>query len=140
MFPLANLHPFAGVNRTGGAAMFIRFVIPCKDEDSHCLTGVFQAAFSLRDRGLLDRAESRRFEALRQWFNARLPVPGRFSRSKGRQAHRQAICWLKPDAAEHLDKVRALAGLLEQHGIPTRVLRTKRPGYIVYEDKYQVAA
>ena len=34
--------------------MFVRFVIPCKDEDSGYLTGVFQAAYSLRDRGLLD--------------------------------------------------------------------------------------
>jgi hypothetical protein len=120
--------------------MFVRFVIPCKDEDSHCLIGVFQAAFSLRDRGLLDRDESRRFEALRQWFNLRLPVPHRFRRSKGRQAHRPAICWFKADAAEHLGRVRELAALLEQHGIPTRVLRTRRPGYLVFEDKYQVAA
>jgi hypothetical protein len=120
--------------------MFVRYVIPCRDEDSHCLTGVFQAAFSLRDRGLLDRDEARRFEGLRQWFNLRLPVPDRFCRSRGRQAHRQAICWFKQDAAEYLGKVRALATLLEQHGIPTRVLRTRRPGYIVYEDNYQVAA
>jgi hypothetical protein len=120
--------------------MFVRFVIPSKDEDSHCLTGVFHAAYALRVGGLLDRDETSRFDALWKWFTARLPVPDRFSRSKGRQAGRQAICWLKEDAAEHFDRVRALATLLERHGIPTRVLRTGRPGYVVYEDNCQVAA
>jgi hypothetical protein len=31
--------------------MFIRFVAPFRDRDSHCLTGVFHAACRLRDRG-----------------------------------------------------------------------------------------
>jgi hypothetical protein len=30
--------------------------------------------------------------------------------------------------------------LLERHGVRTEVLRTDRPGYVVYEDEYQVAA
>ncbi len=120
--------------------MFVRFVVLLRDEDSQRLTGVFQAAYRLRDQGRLDNAEGRRFESLRRWFNEHLPVPVRFSRSRGRQAHRKAICWFKDDAVEHLGKIRELTALLERHGITTRRLWTDRPGYIVYEDDFQIAA
>jgi hypothetical protein len=33
-----------------------------------------------------------------------------------------------------------LAVLLEHHGIATKKIRTDRPGYVVYEDAFQVAA
>ena len=72
--------------------MFVRFVVTDRDENSHRLTGVFQEAFRLRDRGLLNHAE---FEKLRQWFNLHLPVPDRFSRSRRPHAHCNAICWFK---------------------------------------------
>jgi hypothetical protein len=120
--------------------MFVRFVIPCRQEQSHCRAGVFQAAYDLRDRGLLDDDELRRFEGLRQWFNRRLPVPARLSRSRRPHARRNAVCWFKADAAEYIGRARELAALLGRHGVPTRELRTGRPGYVVYEDEYQVAA
>lgn len=120
--------------------MFVRFVVPERDEESHCLTGVFQAAFSLRDCGLLNTDEERRFEAIRLWFNCHLPVPSRFTRRRGRQARRQAVCWFKAEAGECLGKVQELRVLLERQGIPTRRLRSERPGYVVYEDQLQVAA
>jgi hypothetical protein len=120
--------------------MFVRFVTPYRDEDSHRLEGVFQAVYRLRDEGRLRQGEAKWLEAMRQWFNAHLPVPTRFSLDRGRQAHRRAICWFRADAAEHLGKVRELVALLERHGVPTRRLRTPRPGYIVYEDAFQVAA
>lgn len=120
--------------------MFVRFVTLGRDEDSHCLEGVFRAAFRFRDEGRLGKDDAGRFEALRRWFNVRLPVPARFSRSRGRQAGRRAVCWFKDDALEHLGRVRELAALLERHGVPTRKLRSVRPGYVVYEDDFQVAA
>ena len=30
--------------------------------------------------------------------------------------------------------------LLEEEGVPVEILRTRRPGYILYEDEHQVAA
>jgi hypothetical protein len=120
--------------------MFIRFVVPVRDDCSHCLTGVFQAADGLRYRGLLGEDERQRFEQTRRWFNRNLPVPTRFSRSRRPHACPKAVCWFKGDAAVFLGRVRELAALLERHGISTEVLRTQRPGYVVYEDEYQVAA
>jgi hypothetical protein len=118
--------------------MFIRFVAPHRNEDSHCLEGVFQAAYRLRDAGRL--GEPRRFDDLLRWFNLHLPIPIRFRRSGGRQARRHAICWFRGNAVEHLGKVRELGALLERQGVPIRRLRTQRPGYVVYEDDFQVAA
>jgi hypothetical protein len=36
--------------------------------------------------------------------------------------------------------MRELAALLETSGVHTRMITTRRPGYIVYEDSHQVAA
>src|SRR5262249_54121993 len=110
----------------GGAAMFIRFVTLRQHEHSHCLEGVFQAAYRLKEEGKLTGGEARRCEVLLRWFVRHLPVPGRFSRPRGKPARRQAICWLKADAAEHLGKLRELAALLERHGVLTRMLWTSR--------------
>jgi hypothetical protein len=34
-----------------------------------------------------------------------------------------------------------LAGrILEEHGIPAEVIETERPGYVVYEDEFQLIA
>lgn len=120
--------------------MFVRFVILDKDEDSHCAAGVFQAAYRLRDEGRLDRGVARQLQCLLDWFNGCLPIPERFSLSRGRQSHRGAICWFKDGAVEHLGKIRELTAILEHHGFPTRRLRTERPGYLVYEDLFQVVA
>jgi len=36
--------------------------------------------------------------------------------------------------------MRTVASILDAHGIEVEVLHTVRPGYVVYEDQYQVAA
>lgn len=36
--------------------------------------------------------------------------------------------------------MRSLQQILEAHGIRVEIIRTDRPGYIVYEDAYQIAA
>jgi hypothetical protein len=34
----------------------------------------------------------------------------------------------------------AIAAILHAHGVEVEAIRTERPGYVVYEDKHQVAA
>jgi hypothetical protein len=36
--------------------------------------------------------------------------------------------------------MREIVGILDAHDIAVDVIHTTRPGYVVYEDKYQVAA
>ena len=74
------------------------------------------------------------------WFKQSLPVPDRMSRSKRPHAHRVALSWYKDSAAEHIRRMRTLAGLLGAHGYTVEMLRTNRLGFIVYEDDTQIAA
>jgi hypothetical protein len=120
--------------------MFIRFVVPTRHQDSHCLTGVFQEACRLRYTGRLSDDEQQQCDGILRWFNRHLPVPDKFSRSRRRYACGKAICWFKEGAARYIGRVRELAAMLELHSIPVEMLRTGKPGYIVYEDPYQVAA
>jgi len=34
--------------------------------------------------------------------------------------------------------IRDLVALLEEHGVPVRMLRSSNPGRVVYEDEYQI--
>lgn len=120
--------------------MFIRFVVPVRDHDSHRLTGVFHAAYQVRDRGLLDLSDTLRCDILLGWFNLHLPIPSRFARSRRPNAPSKAICWFKADAGKYINRVQELVALLERNGVGTQMLRTERPGFLVYEDQFQVAA
>ena len=45
-----------------------------------------------------------------------------------------------PCALLPVEKAREVAALLNAHDIATRMISTDRPGYVVYEDDFQVAA
>lgn len=63
------------------------------------------------------------------------------TRSKGFYRRRRvAISWFKRDANKFIARAEALGRLIEVHGIAVRRLETKHPGYIVYEDAFQVVA
>jgi hypothetical protein len=52
----------------------------------------------------------------------------------------QAINWFKTAATLHISKMREFQTILERNGIDVEIMTTTRPGYIVYEDRFQVAA
>jgi hypothetical protein len=43
-------------------------------------------------------------------------------------------------AADSIERLKELLRLMEQAGYTTRIIATQRPGYITYEDAYQIAA
>jgi hypothetical protein len=119
---------------------FIRFATSEIDPDSQEGAGIFCAAYSLLDsHSLASEFESQLQQAL-QWFRRNLDVPWRFSRSSRPHRARRAIGWFKPTAADHLATAREIVAVLECHGIATTRLEIQQPGYVVYEDEYQVAA
>jgi hypothetical protein len=120
--------------------MYVRYIVPKRDEESHQLAGIFQAAYELRDQAVLDASAQSTLDSLLKWFRSHLPIPDRFSRSRRPRAHPNAICWMKEGSVQHFNKMRAIASLLDLHGVSTRILRTDRPGYVVYEDEYQIVA
>ena len=50
------------------------------------------------------------------------------------------MCWFKPTATEHIAKVREISCILQQNGVYVRLIKAQRPGYVIYEDEYQVVA
>ena len=120
--------------------MYVRFVIHSKDQDSGRRQGIFQTLVEVRKAGLLYDYEEERVKEIHQWFNQNLDKPFSFSRSSKPRALYKAISWYKDSAKEHIAYMRELASILEGHGISVELLQTERPGYIVYEDNYQVTA
>lgn len=120
--------------------MFIRFVIDHLDPDSGRRQGLFQATDELLSSGRMSSEDAERLQSLYGWFKANLPVPTRFSLSARPHRKAQAVSWFRDTAAEHIRQMRDYSGLLEGYGLSVHVLRTGRPGYIVYEDEHQVAA
>lgn len=120
--------------------MFVRFVIKRIDSDSGRRQGLFQAAKSLRDSGVLTAADHERLEALRNWFNENLERPARLSVSSRPHSKAQAISWYRDTATRHIAKMREFQEVLERYGLEVQMIRAKRLGYVLYEDDFQVAA
>ncbi|WP_163831153.1 hypothetical protein [Spartinivicinus ruber] len=74
------------------------------------------------------------------WFNDNLDAPTWLAKSKKPNARFVALSWFKDTAIKHIKQMRKIAAILESRDIAVTQTRTERPGYIVYEDDYQVAA
>lgn len=119
---------------------FVRFVIEEKDPNSGGRQGLFQALATLEDRGELLSEDHDTYARTSKWFEQNLNEPRRFVRSSNPSAKRIAISWFKDTATRHIDAMRTLAGIAEAHGLTVRMIATDRPGYVVYEDEFQVTA
>jgi hypothetical protein len=119
---------------------YVRFVTAVIDPNSLRRQGLFQAVSELVEWGELREHELAEVEALRFWFNARLDRPARFARSRRSGATPRAICWFKSSAREHVRRMHEMRRLVEEHGVATEMIKTARPGYVVFEDEFQVAA
>lgn len=120
--------------------MFIRFVIGALDEDSGRRQGLFQAGEALALSGNMAVDDLEYLETLYSWFKTQLPVPTRFALSAKPHAKAQALSWFRDTSIEHIAQMREYQRVLEQYGLQVAMLRTKRPGYIVFEDQHQVVA
>ena len=120
--------------------MYLRFVPETEDPDSEYVWSVFGALGHLIETGTLTDYERQRLTELDEWFDLNLKEPTRLARSKRYDAEKKAICWFKSDAHECIDKLREIVSILDGHDLPIRMIKSPKPGYIVYEDEYQVAA
>jgi hypothetical protein len=120
--------------------MYMRFIVPLFDEESHSLRGIFCAAYDLRTQHALANYDQEWLRDILHWFEKHLRVPPVLFRPRRFERNPRTICWMKDTALEHLAKLHELSILLEQHGRSTKVLKTCRPGVVAYEDDFQVAA
>lgn len=120
--------------------MFIRFVIHHIDSDSGRRQGLFQALADLEHSNELLIHEHIEYERISLWFRKNLKRPHNFSRSTKTHAKKVALSWFKAEATEHIANMRVFAQILREHDIEVDEVKSERPGYIVYEDPFQVAA
>lgn len=114
--------------------LYLRLALTEPDEESFQGRGVFTSAYELLNSGELSPEDSAFLKTLIVWFEQNLPLPDR-SRLESR-----AIFWFKVGAGETADRAWELARFLKRHGPRVELLRTRRPGRIVYEDDAQIAA
>lgn len=120
--------------------MYIRFVVYDKDKDSGKRLGLFHASKYLRESKQLSEFEEIQLLSIMNWFNKNLEKLEAFTRSSKPHAKGVAISWFKDTAREHLAKMYEFSSILDSHGIAVEVIKSHNPGYIVYEDKFQVTA
>lgn len=87
--------------------------------------------------------EENELNAVLSWFNSHLERPVRFKRSTSKghdDRDSKGISWFKPTATKHLVQIRRVIAVLEENGWLVSMIKTRNPGYIVYEDDYQVVA
>jgi hypothetical protein len=120
--------------------MSVRFVIPQKDQWSGCRLGIFQAISVLRESGDLCLDEEDYVLEVLGWFNQNLEAPSRLTRTQHRHPMPSAICWYRDSAREYIARMWDIVTILEEHNRLVQFIRTGRPGYITYEDRFQIAA
>jgi hypothetical protein len=118
----------------------VRFVVLTKDEDSQKRQGLFQAIADLDDSGMLHAHEQVTRDEIKKWFSSNLERPSKFARSSKPYAKNVAISWFKDTATEHIQMMHRLTHVLRAHGVHVEIIKTDRPGYVVYQDEYQVTA
>jgi hypothetical protein len=115
---------------------YIRFMVDLKDKDSNVGRGIFQAAALAVEWRNIGGADADELGEIQNWFGKNLNRPTSFGRDK----LRLGICWFKTDATEHIARIWEMVRILEQNGIYVKKIITDRPGYVVYEDEWQLVA
>lgn len=122
--------------------MFLRFVCDRPVDGFDARAGFFVAAYGLLEDPELDPYSRQYLEDLIGWFRENLAVPERFSASKHDRdkTFTRGLSWFRPQAQEMIDKSWELASFLEMMEIPIELLKTDRPGHIIYADDHQIVA
>ena len=120
--------------------MFVRFVVGADSENASWLNGIITEARILEDEGNLYRHETLLLEESFAWLNEHLLCPPFKQKFRSGEWTREAVCWFRAEAREPIGRLWDIVAVLREHGIPVRMVKTDRPGTIVYEDEYQVVA
>jgi hypothetical protein len=119
--------------------MFLRFTSHEIDLRTGRHKGIFTLAYDLLKSNTLLNHEEDYLRILLKWFDKNLPKPTKFSKNKN-SSHKENIstAWFKDSATELISKIREIQHILETHEIIVEVKLSKKPGYIIYEDNFQI--
>jgi hypothetical protein len=115
---------------------YVRFVVGREGEDSQVERGIFQAAALALEWGNITGSDADELNKLLAWFGKNLEKPT----SIGRDKLRFGICWFKAESTEHVSRIWEMVRILERNGIYVKKIRTDEPGYVIYEDGWQLVA
>jgi hypothetical protein len=107
--------------------------------------GVFVRAHEVlhNESGEIPGYHQENMETCIDWFRKNLKKPTKFNASTSKGAYRRetkGVSWFKDTAFEHIAKIRDVIAILEDCGYAVNERSTTKPGYIVYEDDYQIVA
>ena len=121
--------------------MLLRFVTHEIDDRTGKPKGLFTLAYDLIYEEQLYQEDERTLKELLSWFGDKLPIPTRFSKNRNDyHKNTMGISWLKSDSSDIVSKFWNLKAILDNAGHPVEVLKTNRPGKVVYEDLHQIVA
>ena len=121
--------------------MLLRFVISERDPRTGMPTGLLTVAYRLLRTDNLVASDDEALGCQLRWLEQHLPEPERFARKRNvSHKYTHGVSWLKPEAGEALRRFHAIADVLRCNDLPVEILHTERPGYVVYQDAWQVVA
>ena len=120
--------------------MYLRFTTQFINEDGKTETGIFNALAFLRDHKLTQEEDVLILKTLMKWFDAYLPKPDKFSNAGNKNPAAISLSWFKDTAKVDIKKIFELKEILNKYEIFVETLNSKNPGYIIYEDEFQVSA
>lgn len=116
--------------------MYLRFALPKKCVRSPSCEGVFTVCYALLEEDQFAPYEQEQVRRLLDWFERCLPAPECLENLE----YTRALCWFKSSAHGHLEAMWELVAVLDARDVPIDILKTRRPGTIVYQDHWQIAA
>jgi len=121
--------------------MYLRFTTQFINPYNEPETGIFMALKFVRDDHPTATDEDvSKLKLLSGWFDQHLDKPDRFSNASNKNPANISLSWFKDSAKDHIQKVQELIKILERYDLVVERFSSKSPGYIVYEDEYQVSA
>ena len=118
--------------------MYLRFTTEFTNEWNESATGVFQAIkFLINDEQTFDY-DRQRLKEIRGWFNLELERPKKFNKHSNRHKTEIAISWFKDSATKHIEKMYDMIPIFENYNLQIKIIKRGNPGYIVYQDEFQV--
>ena len=121
-------------------AFYIRFVCFRMVESQRQRLGLFQALDAARDCDFAPSWALRQIGEIGVWFDEKLAVPGQFLHGGWKARGQPGLSWFKPVATEHIKQMHQLKLALEACGVHVEILRTTRPGRIIWQDEHQLVA
>jgi hypothetical protein len=112
---------------------FVRLRTNLRGTDSAMPLGLFYALAELAESHQMDPWSMERAEEICCWFNKHLPVP------RLELVLKPAVFWLRGECCGMIQRLWELAIVLEEYAV-VELVHTTRPGWVRYEDEFQVAA